>query len=101
MSNQLSRTRLILSLAILLTALTSSVMVQQRRPSANAFSPQSNESATTVFRAARDLITDGEWARAQEKFIAADRSSDPGLPGRVTLFQSRAGRRETTSRLRN
>ncbi|HZI60283.1 MAG TPA: HEAT repeat domain-containing protein [Pyrinomonadaceae bacterium] len=68
MSNQLSRTRLILSLAILLTALTSSVMGQQRRPSANAFSPQSNESATTVFRAARDLITDGEWARAQEKF---------------------------------
>src|SRR5687767_8916791 len=68
MSNQLSRTRLILSLAILLTALTSSVMGQQRRPSANAFSPLSNESATTVFRAARDLITDGEWARAQEKF---------------------------------
>jgi HEAT repeat protein len=24
--------------------------------------------ATTVFRSARDLITDGEWARAQEKF---------------------------------
>lgn len=68
MSNQLSRTTLILSLAILLTALTSSVMGQQRRPSANAFSQSSNESATTVFRAARDLITDGEWARAQEKF---------------------------------
>jgi HEAT repeat protein len=69
MSNQLSRTTLILSLAILLTALTSSVMGQQRRPSTNAFSPQSsNESATTVFRAARDLITDGEWARAQNKF---------------------------------
>src|SRR6185503_14759016 len=24
--------------------------------------------ATTVFRSARDLITDGDWARAQEKF---------------------------------
>ena len=69
MSNQLSRNTLILSLAFLLTALTSSVMGQQRRPSANAFSQQSsNESATAVFRAARDLITDGEWARAQEKF---------------------------------
>lgn len=69
MSNQLSRTTLILSLAILLTVLTSSVMGQQRRASANAFSQQSsNESAVTVFRAARDLITDGEWARAQEKF---------------------------------
>jgi HEAT repeat protein len=69
MSNQLSRITLILSLAILLTALTSSVMGQQRRPGANAFSPQSsNEPAITVFRAARDLITDGEWSRAQEKF---------------------------------
>ena len=68
MSNQLSRITLILSLAIILTALTSSVMGQQRRPSSNAFSPQSNETATTVFRAARDLITDGQWSRAQEKF---------------------------------
>ena len=24
--------------------------------------------ATTVFRSARDLITDGEWAKAQQKF---------------------------------
>jgi tetratricopeptide (TPR) repeat protein len=69
MSNQLSRTTLILSLAILLSVVTGSVMGQQRRPSANSFSQQSsNESATSVFRAARDLITDGEWARAQEKF---------------------------------
>lgn len=68
MSNQFSRTTLIISLAILLTALTSSVMGQQRRPSANAFSPQSNESATAAYRAARDSITDGEWARAQQKF---------------------------------
>src|SRR5688572_6330282 len=90
MSNQLSRTRLILSLAILLTALTSSVMGQQRRPSANAFSPQSNESATTVIRAARDLITDGEWARAQDspRFLkllteSAVRSEAVGLSRRV------------------
>ncbi len=30
-------------------------------------SKSANE-ATTVFRSARDLITDGEWAKAQEKF---------------------------------
>src|SRR5690349_5708600 len=29
---------------------------------------QSTSEATTVFRSARDLITDGDWARAQEKF---------------------------------
>ena len=70
MSNQFSRITLILSLAILVSVLTAPVMGQgQRRPSSNSFSPQgSPESATGVFRAARDLITDGEWARAQEKF---------------------------------
>ena len=67
MSNQLLRNTLILSLAILLTAVAG--MAQQRRPSTNAFSQQSsNESASGVFRSARDLITDGEWARAQDKF---------------------------------
>jgi len=76
MSNQLSRTTPKLSLAILLTALLAifagAAVGQQRRASTNAtnaYSQQaSNESATTVFRAARDLITDGEWARAQTKF---------------------------------
>jgi hypothetical protein len=69
MSNQLSRTTLILSLVILLTAIAGPVAGQQRRAAPNAFTPQSsNESATAVFRAARDLITDGEWARAQDKF---------------------------------
>jgi|GEM_PF-268403 len=64
----LCKATLILLLAILLTV-SASVVGQQRRASGNAFSQQaSNESATTVFRAARDLITDGEWARAQEKF---------------------------------
>jgi HEAT repeat protein len=68
MSNQFSRTTLIL-LAIILLALAVPVMSQQRRASANAFSLQSStESATAVFRAARDLITDGEWAKAQAKF---------------------------------
>jgi hypothetical protein len=69
MSNQLLRNTLILSLAILLTAAGSTV-AQQRRPSSNAYSQQqaASESATGVFRSARDLITDGEWARAQDKF---------------------------------
>ena len=66
MSNQFSRTTLIL-LAIILLAFPA--MAQQRRASANAFTSQSStESATAVFRAARDLITDGEWAKAQTKF---------------------------------
>ena len=69
MSIQLSRTTLILSLAILLSALTVSVMGQQRRPSAYGFSPQSStESATAAYRAARDTITDGDWSKAQVKF---------------------------------
>ena len=72
MSNQFSRTTLILSLAILLLALAAGIRpvnAQQRRASANAFSPQSStESAAAVFRAARDQITDGEWAKAQDKF---------------------------------
>ena len=69
MSNQLSRTTLIISLALLLFIATGTAMAQQRRASTNAFTPQSStESAASVFRAARDLITDGEWARAQDKF---------------------------------
>src|SRR5262249_7561001 len=49
-------------LVLALLVLSSGVMViaQQR-------STQQSD-ATTVFRSARDLITDGEWAKAQEKF---------------------------------
>lgn len=36
--------------------------------STNRASQQTNSDAGTVFRSARDLITDGEWAKAQEKF---------------------------------
>ena len=51
-----------LSLAFLVVALVANVAVgQQQRPSTAS-------DATTVFRSARDLITDGEWAKAQEKF---------------------------------
>jgi tetratricopeptide (TPR) repeat protein len=74
MSNQLSRITLRISHVILLAlatcvALGSAFAQQQRRASSNALTSQSsNESATVVFRAARDLITDGEWAKAQDKF---------------------------------
>ena len=62
MSNQLSRSTLSLSLMILLTGVAGagSAVAQS--------SMQSNDSASGVFRSARDLITDGEWAKAQEKF---------------------------------
>src|SRR4029079_4633916 len=72
MSNQFSRITLILFLSILLGAplanFATPAMGQQRRASSNAFSQGSNESAASVFRAARDLITAGEWARAETKF---------------------------------
>lgn len=69
MSNQLSRITLRISLVILLALAASPVFGQQRRASSNALATQStNDSGTVVFRAARDLITDGEWAKAQDKF---------------------------------
>jgi tetratricopeptide (TPR) repeat protein len=51
-------TSLSISLVVLLTA---SVALGQRGTATPS-------DATTVFRSARDLITDGEWAKAQEKF---------------------------------
>src|ERR1700754_364084 len=42
---------------------------QQRAGSQSSSTTRNGQSdATTVFRSARDLITDGEWAKAQEKF---------------------------------
>src|SRR5688572_15972274 len=61
------------SMAALLVLLTLSftTMAQQRRnfqsQSANTRAAAQTD-ATSVFRSARDLITDGEWARAQAKF---------------------------------
>lgn len=60
------------NLTLILLAIVSiaSVAPGQQRPSAaSASSNRSTQSdATTVFRSARDLITDGNWAQAQEKF---------------------------------
>ena len=56
---------------ILVVLLAASVAAGQQRPSSSSASSnrstQQNE-ANAVFRSARDLITDGEWAKAQEKF---------------------------------
>src|SRR4029079_19618845 len=56
--------------AIALIAAAGAVSAQQRRAFAQTSSTTRNgqSDATTVFRSARDLITDGEWAKAQEKF---------------------------------
>src|SRR6185295_108840 len=60
------------NLTVILLAIMSvaSIAPGQQRPSAaSASSNRSTQSdATTVFRSARDLITDGNWAQAQEKF---------------------------------
>lgn len=58
-------------LITLIVALSASVVnAQQQRSSwQSSSSNRSQQSdATTVFRSARDLITDGEWAKAQAKF---------------------------------
>jgi outer membrane protein assembly factor BamD (BamD/ComL family) len=63
----------------LVLAISANVMAQQQRrnfqsqtPSPTSTSNSSRTSAqsdaTKVFRSARDLITDGDWARAQAKF---------------------------------
>jgi hypothetical protein len=73
-------TKLIISKTLLVTlslvlTLTTTVLGQRRnfqsQPSSNraaAQAPAAQADAATAFRSARDLITDGQWARAQEKF---------------------------------
>lgn len=68
MSKQLLlRVSIVILLALVAMPVTGQ---QQRRASSNALTAQSssNASAATVYNAARDLITDGNWAKAQEKF---------------------------------
>jgi HEAT repeat protein len=63
------------SLLTLVLAISATAMGQQRRSfQSQAASTQASSraaaqtDAATVFRSARDSITDGEWARAEEKF---------------------------------
>lgn len=55
-----------ISLLLVVVLMASAALGQQRPGSAST--RQSGNDAITVFRSARDLITDGEWAKAQEKF---------------------------------
>jgi len=66
----MQRARFILiTLLIALIAGVGAASAQQRTSSTSSTSTRSAQSdATTVFRSARDLITDGEWAKAQAKF---------------------------------
>lgn len=54
---------------ILVLATSATAMGQQRRSfQSQSSSSRAQSDAITVFRSARDLITDGDWARAQAKF---------------------------------
>jgi tetratricopeptide (TPR) repeat protein len=60
-------------LLFVLTITYASHVAGQRRnssalASSNRSSQQSGNDASTVYRSARDFITEGEWAKAQEKF---------------------------------
>ncbi|HEU4508362.1 MAG TPA: HEAT repeat domain-containing protein [Pyrinomonadaceae bacterium] len=59
--NRKSRTAMLI-VALIIT-FTGSIAAQQPRPA-----QQSPKDAATAFRNARDFITDGEWAKAQEMF---------------------------------
>ena len=54
----------------LIAGISGTVFSQQRASSSTASTSRASQQsdATTVFRSARDLITDGDWARAQQKF---------------------------------
>ena len=68
-TKRMAFTRLLVA-SFMLLSLASMALGQQRPSSASASSNRSTQQsdATTVFRSARDLITDGNWAKAQEKF---------------------------------
>ncbi|HEX7772738.1 MAG TPA: hypothetical protein VF435_09990, partial [Pyrinomonadaceae bacterium] len=68
MLKNLTPTKVII-VSLVLLAIASIALGQQRPSPASASSNRSTQSdAVTVFRSARDLITDGNWAKAQEKF---------------------------------
>jgi hypothetical protein len=62
--------KILTSILLLVVLMASAALGQQRVSSASTTraAQQSGSDATTVFRSARDLITDGEWAKAQAKF---------------------------------
>ena len=59
----------VIMVSFVLLAMTSLAFGQQRVSATSGSSNRNTQSdATTMFRSARDLITDGNWARAQDKF---------------------------------
>jgi HEAT repeat protein/outer membrane lipoprotein YfiO len=71
----LKKLNTLLAALLMLLLIAAAAAAQQRRSfqqssssSNRGTAQQSGNDATTVFRSARDLITDGEWAKAQEKF---------------------------------
>src|SRR5215211_1551373 len=69
MLKNLTPNTLVSFVLLALMSWASIVFGQQRPSSASVSSNRSTQqSEATVFRSARDLITDGNWARAQEKF---------------------------------
>ena len=61
---------ILIAVIVMLITAAGAVNAQQRRAFTQSSPTTRNgqSDATTVFRSARDLITDGEWAKAQEKF---------------------------------
>ena len=62
-----------LTTLLIVLVITTAAMAQQRRnfqsqSSASNRAAAQADAAAAVFRSARDMITDGEWARAQQKF---------------------------------
>src|ERR1044071_4285460 len=59
---------ILITFSIVLIVAAGAVHAQQRRAFTQSTTRNGQSDAITVFRSARDLITDGEWAKAQEKF---------------------------------
>lgn len=68
MSKKLIFISLIVTLAIGTTALGQRRNFQSQAASGQSASQAAQGDAATVFRSARDFITDGQWAKAQDKF---------------------------------
>ena len=72
-TKRVSSVQIVLAL-LTIVVIASVALGQQKTSSSNSAaqparaSQQSGNDANTVFRSARDLITDGEWAKAQDKF---------------------------------
>ena len=58
----------LLTTLLIVLAITTTAMAQRRNFQSQASTNRAQADAATVFRSARDLITDGEWAKAQQKF---------------------------------